>query len=622
MIAVEGRWVVRLGAADRPGGGLGGTRSRGLKRWAAFCVHALSTYHKQSFLHKALSDAYLSLDCFSNQHTMRRSGSILFLLALLSGMHTTRAQTPDWMWAKSTGSVSNDYSNAVCTDADGNVYITGTFQGSTITFGKYTLRNTSEGFLDFFVVKYDPQGNVMWAVSDGGQRDDYAYGICTDAQGNVFVTGYFGSPTLTIASSTLVNESGFDVLVAKYDPSGIAQWGRSGNSDTQSTTAYSYGIGADSFGNVYITGSFGYGTNISFDGNTLQNLGGYDMFLVKYDNDGNVQWANRMGGSDVDGAQAIYVDSNGNSYITGFFINQAIFGGISLVSTNIAYMEIFVAKYDSNGNCTWANYAEVPETGNYASGMGVAADEFGNAYVTGYFQYSLSFGDDTLSNEGSRGLFMAKYGIDGVPLWGRSAGGTGTDYGSGACVDPNGNVVFTGYFGSSFLNFGGFPVINSNVGYNDVFIARYDPDGNALGALGIGGPDNDYGMAVATNVDGDIHSTGYFGSYSLNFSGTVLTNSGSNDTYLAKLDRDGFVSVPTVQGHKDVRLFPNPANDHITVVSEGPTEIRVYDVAAKRVLEQRFTNTTTIDVSGVPAGLYVYELLRNGSVVKGKFIRD
>jgi len=545
----------------------------------------------------------------------------LILVAVLHFAQTAIGQAPDWVWAQRAGSVSNDYSNAVCTDPEGNVYLTGTFQGSTITFGEYTLQNTSEGFLDFFVVKYDAQGNVIWAVGDGGAKDDYAYGICVDPIGNVFVTGHFNSPNLTIGSTTLVNTSTSvnapDVLLAKYDPNGGAVWGRSGDAGV----AYAYGIGSDESGNVYITGYFQ--SSIAFGTYYFQTIQySYDMFLVKYDTDGNVLWANQMGGDETDGARAIHVDSNGNSYITGWFINEADFGGISLVSTNTAYQEIFVAKYDSNGNCVWANYAQVPYAGNYASGTGIAADQLGNVYITGYYQYSLSFGNDTLSNAGNRGLFLAKYDSNGDPLWGRSAGGTGTDFGSAACVDPNGNVVFTGNFASSFLNFGGFPVLNSNVGYNDVFIARYDPDGNALGALGIGGPDHEYGMAVATNAEGDIHSAGYFGSYSLNFSGTVLTNSGSNDTYLAKLDRDGFVSVPSVQGRDVVRLFPNPARDQINVVSEGPTEIRVYDLASRKIMEKRFTNTTTIEVSGMPAGLYVYELMRSGTLAKGKFIRE
>ncbi len=504
--------------------------------------------------------------------------------------------------------------------------MTGTFQGASITFGSYTLQNTSEGFLDFFVVKYDAQGNVVWAVSDGGTKDDYAYGICVDLAGNVFITGYFNSPSLAIGSSTLTNISTSvnapDVFVAKYDSGGAAIWGKSSDSGPTQEYARAYGIGSDAAGNVYVTGHYGYSSAVSFDGYTLQSYGSLDMFLVKYDTDGNVQWANRMGGSDIDGAQAIHVDANGNSYITGWFINSADFGGVSLISTNTAYQEICVAKYDNNGNCVWANYALVPYAGNYANGTGIAVDQLGNAYITGYYQYSINFGQDTLSNAGNRGIFVAKYGSDGTPLWGRSPGGTGTDYGSGVSVEPDGNVLYTGYFQSAFLNFGGFPVINANVGFYDGFVARYDTNGNALGATGIGGPGDEYAMAVASSPDGELYSTGYFGSYSLNFSGNILVNSGSNDTYLAKLDRNGFVSVPAIEGLKDVRLFPNPAHDQINVVSEGPTQIRVYDLASRKVLEHHFTNMTTIDVGGMPAGLYVYELMRSGTLVKGKFIRE
>lgn len=557
---------------------------------------------------------------------MRRSGLTLFLLANLVGMNSTLAQTPDWMWAQSAGSVSNDYSNAVCTDPHGNVYITGTFQGSTITFGEYTLQNTSEGFLDFFVVKYDAQGNVIWAISDGGAADDFAYGICVDPSGNVFITGYFNSPSIAIGTTVLTNlrttVNAPEVFVAKYGSNGQAIWGRCSDAGPTQNYARAYGIGSDAAGNVYIAGHYGYDSAVNFDGNILQSYGALDMFLVKYDTNGNAQWARRMGGPETDGIQAIHVDANGNTYMTGWFINAADFGGTSLVSTNTAYQEIFVAKYDSDGNSIWANYALVPYAGNYASGTGIAADEFGNVYITGYYQYSISFGEDTLSNSGNRGLFFAKFDSEGDPVWGRSPGGTSTDYGAGVCVETDGNVLLTGYFESAFLNFGGYPVINANVGFNDGFVARYDPDGNALGAIVIGGPGHEYAMAVASGPEGDVYPTGYFGSYSLNFSGTTLTNAGSHDTYLAKLDRNGFVSVPTIEGQAEVRLFPNPAHDHINVLCEGPAEIRVHDVAGRMILEQRFRDMTTIDVSGMPAGLYVYELMLEGRIAQGKFIRE
>jgi hypothetical protein len=557
---------------------------------------------------------------------MSKFGWFMSLPFVLLTLQRTLAQTPGWMWAQSTGSVSNDYGNAVCTDADGNVYMTGTFQGASITFGPFTLYNTSEGFLDFFVVKFDVQGNVIWAISDGGAADDFAYGICVDPSDNVFITGYFNSPSLVIGTSVLANVqtavNAPEVFVAKYGSNGQAIWGRCSDAGPTQNYARAYGIGSDASGNVYVTGHYGYDASVNFDGITLPSYGALDMFLVKYDTDGNVLWAERMGGSDSDYIQAVHVEPSGNIHITGAFINSANFGGITLNSTNTAYQEIFVAKYDSSGNSIWANYALVPYAGNYASGTGIAADGDGNVYISGYYQYSISFGEDTLSNAGNFGIFIAKYASNGTPLWGRSPGGTATDKSSGLCIEPDGNVLYTGYFESPFLSFGAYPVINANVGFKDGFIARYDPNGNALGAVGIGGPGNEYAMGITSGPEGDIYSAGYYGSYSLNFSGTTVTNNGSHDTYLAKLDRDGFVGVPSIKGSGNVRVFPNPAQDQIHVLSEGRTDIRVYDMASRQIITRQFMNVTTIDVANLPSGLYMYELMRDGSVVKGKFIRE
>jgi hypothetical protein len=285
-------------------------------------------------------------------------------------------------------------------------------------------------------------------------------------------------------------------------------------------------------------------------------------------------------------------------------------------------MEVFVVKYGSDGNCVWANYALVPYVGNYASGTGITADQQGSVYITGYYQYSISFGPDSLGNQGNRGIFLAKYDSTGTPLWGRSPGGTGTDFGWTVCTEPGGNVLLSGYYESPFLNFGGYPVINTNVGFNDAFVARYDPNGNALGAIGSGGPDHEYGMAIAADPAGDLYATGYFGSYSLDFSGQVITNAGSYDVFLAKLSGDVLNSVPTQVEQPTVRLFPNPARDRVQVLSEGHSTIRIHDLASRPILERGFVGTTTIDVAQFPAGIYLYELIRDGTVVKGKFIRE
>jgi hypothetical protein len=121
------------------------------------------------------------------------------LLGLVGGTRIY-AQAPSWVWAKSAG---NAKGHSIAVDAKGNVYVTGYFESDSLTLGSITLRRA--GGKDIFVVKYDPNGQVLWAKSAGGMNDDYGASIAVDASGNVYVTGYFESDTLTFGTITLRN---------------------------------------------------------------------------------------------------------------------------------------------------------------------------------------------------------------------------------------------------------------------------------------------------------------------------------------------------------------------------------------------------------------------------------
>ncbi len=532
------------------------------------------------------------------------------------------SQNPLWTWVESAGGLSNEYGNAVCTDANGNVYVTGTFQGQTTTIGDFTLYNSGEGSLDIFIAKYDEAGNVLWAKSGGGSSADYAYGICTDAQGNVFITGYFQSATVTFGTTELSNTSTInncpDIFLTKYDSDGNVVWSRSpvglGCEEARS-------IAADSEGNVYMVGYF-WNNNIAFGDLTLINQDSPDGFLVKYGANGEEIWAKRIGGSGIDLCEDVFVDGEDNILVTGSFENSAQFGDYTLVSPNQAtYQEVFAAKFDSEGNNIWAECALVPFYGNYASGNGIASDAEGNVYLTGYFQYSLAFGEDTLSTAGNIGIFLAKYDSTGNALWGRTPGGTGNDYGVDVCVDTEGRVFVTGYFRSSFLNFGAFPLINSNTGYNEIFLAAYNADGDAVWATATGGQDHDYGMNLASGLNNNVYLTGYFGSYSLDFSNTTVVNSGSNDFFLAELSYDGALHAQSLDKSSDVGIFPNPFFNMVNVLSEGHTTIEIFDLSSRKIFEREFTNNSALDLSELAGGLYVYRINRSGKFSTGKIIK-
>ncbi len=549
---------------------------------------------------------------------------VVFTLILsLVYIGASYSQNPLWIWAESEGGLSNEFGNAVCTDANGNVFVTGTFQGQTFSIGDFTLYNSGEGSLDIFIAKYDEAGNVLWAKSGGGSSDDHAYGICTDSQGNVFITGYFVSSTVSFGTTELSNNSTnssncLDIFLTKYDSDGNVVWSRS---PVGLGCERARGVAADSEGNVYIVGYF-WNDNISFGDHTFIYQGSHDGFIAKYDVNGNVVWAEQIAGSGYDLCEDVFVDAQDNILVTGSFQNEAQFGNNTVVSPNEdTYQEVFAAKFNSEGNNIWAECALVPFNGNYASGNGIASDPEGNVYLTGYFQHSLAFGEDTLGTAGNIAMFLAKYDSSGNALWGRTPGGTGNDYGVDVCVDTDGHIFVTGYFQSSFLNFGGFPLINSNTGFNETFVAGYDVDGDALWATAIGGQDDDYGMSLGSGPDNNVYLTGYFGSYSLDFSNTTVVNSGSYDMYLAKLSHDVALTVQTLGKPTEVGIFPNPFYSTVNIVSDGPTTIEIYDMSSRKVFEHQFTNTSAFDLSELAGGIYLYKCNRQGTVSTGKMIK-
>jgi hypothetical protein len=178
------------------------------------------------------------------------------------------------LWARKEGGSGFEYGRSIVADVSGNIYITGPFN-STFSYGATTLTNA--GSLDIFVSKHDPSGNNLWVKSIGGADADETYDIALDAAGNTYITGQFQSNNMLVGSTTLANAGGYDVLVAKYDPAGNAEWAKStgGAADDRC-----YGISVDGSGSSYIAGFFG-STNIGFGSTLLNNAGGSDFFAAR-----------------------------------------------------------------------------------------------------------------------------------------------------------------------------------------------------------------------------------------------------------------------------------------------------------------------------------------------------
>jgi hypothetical protein len=538
---------------------------------------------------------------------------IFYFCLLLISIINVNAQTPNWQWAKSDGGTSTDASDGVCTDASGNVFITGLFLSSTITFGTTTLTNA--GSTDIFIVKYDATGNVLWAKSAGGAYGERGQSVCTDASGNVFITGHFYSPTITFGTITLTranqtSDSTSDIFIVKYDTSGNVLWAKSAGGYGYDE---GYAVCTNASGNVFITGRFTSPT-ISFGTDTLTNTNNtYDIFIVKYDTSGNVLWAKSAGGTGSDLGKGVSTDVSGNVFLTGNFGSPTIsFGTAMLTNTNTAgnSPDIFIVKYDTSGNVLWAKSAG--GTGNKLS-TGVCTDASGNVIITGYFTSpTITFGTSMLTNtiNNTYDFFIVKYDTSGNVLWAKSEGGTGHDLSYGVCTDASGNVIITGYFYSPIISFGfrTTTLINANE-FSDIFIVKYDTSGNVLWAKSAGGTGTDLCRGVSTDVSGNVFLTGSFSSPTISFGTAMLTNTNNaSDIFIAKLD--GTTGINDIK-HSNIKIYPNPTNNIINIEGLNKNEnntIQIFDVQGKLVITKNITEKGIIDLSELNKGVYVIKV--------------
>src|ERR1035437_4949422 len=344
---------------------------------------------------------------------------LMVLMMVGFGITQTFSQTPTWAFAKSAGGTNNGDNNILSSKADnfGNVYVTGYFKSNTIVFDTITLTNdATDGSMDIFLVKYDTSGNVIWAKSYGGTKDDYAESITTDVSGNIYLTGTFQSDSVIFDTDTLIRNNNIDysVFIVKINSSGGVIWARNSKGNSVFADGQSSSITIDVFNDIYITGYFSRGddsvlSNIIFDTITLTNTGGYNIFIVKYDSSGNVIWARNAGTPNSDNAYSITVDNSNNIYVTGYFERDSInFGSYTLINYDtVGTADIFVVKYDSSGHVIWAKSAggALDDKAN-----SITVDIDGNIYVSGYFQsQTIVFDSTTLYYNGMTGnVFFAK----------------------------------------------------------------------------------------------------------------------------------------------------------------------------------------------------------------------
>ena len=304
-------------------------------------------------------------------------------------------------------------------------------------------------------------GNLIWAKrAGGGASEDIGYGITTLSDNSTVVTGRFeGSATFgpgEINQTVLNSAGGGDIFIAWYNPDGTLRWVKRAGGGTIYWDC-GFGITTLSDNSVVVTGTFWGSATFGLgepNETVLTSAEQRDFFIARYNPDGTLAWAKRAGGSLKEIGLAITTLSDNSTVVTGWFEGASTFGlgePNQKVLTSAGNHDIFIARYNSDGTLAWAKRAGGT---NNDEGHEITTLSDNSTVITGYFTDSATFGpgeinQTVLNSSGHEDIFIAKYNPDGILTWVKLAGGSSPDYGNGITSLSDNSIVVTGYFQGS-----------------------------------------------------------------------------------------------------------------------------------------------------------------------------
>ena len=281
----------------------------------------------------------------------------------------------DFLWARSTQTGANAFLINITTDMTGNCYLLGWMMDSSLQIGTFTVYNSVYPNSQYFVAKYDPEGDVIWVTNGGGRYGtdtapavtfNSAYAakmlglgsITTDVNGNIYVTTCFNLPKVTVGTDTLTNKNASgttdDILLVKYDTSGNLVWVKSTGG---AGTDIPFGLTVTPAGDIYIAGMFNsdtitFGPSIITD--TSTGLQQWNAFIARYNAAGNPVWGNSSGGTGMVYAAGLASDANNNVYLTGGTADNMIsFSGVDIIDPYPGNPVLYLVKFNAANNIGW-----------------------------------------------------------------------------------------------------------------------------------------------------------------------------------------------------------------------------------------------------------------------------
>ncbi len=311
------------------------------------------------------------------------------------------------IWAKREGGIGDEMATDIAIDGSDNLYIAGNYTSPSLQLGSTPIINNNGAGSDIFYARYDTTGVAIWAFGAGNFMDDYAKAIAVDWAGNVYVTGSILSPSITFGTTTINNIGNENFYIAAFDNAGTFQWAHGAGTNSTGTnraTDIVVDQNGDVYLTGYYNSATLTGDGGSFgplNNNSIAN--DYDIFTLKYHADGSIGWAQSVGSNRNEYAYALSVDQCGYVYVWGTHSSDFnfAFGANSGINVSAGHRAFLLLKYKDNGTPLNAKDFSVGHTHPTA----ISGDIDGNIVIAGSFDTTTVYiNSANINNHDASGL--------------------------------------------------------------------------------------------------------------------------------------------------------------------------------------------------------------------------
>ncbi len=491
-------------------------------------------------------------------------------------------------WETNLGGSDNDLAISMQQTTDGGYIVAG---GSKSNDGDVGENN---GDYDFWIVKLDGSGSLVWETNLGGSEGDFPRSIKQTTDGGYIVAGNSESQDGDVGGTYGTN--GYpDYWIVKLNENGDLVWKTTlGGSDWD----WAYDIEQTTDGGYIVAGA-----SQSNDGDVGGNVGSNgttDYWIVKLDETGNLVWENNFGGTVWEYPSDIEQTNDGGYIVTGRSNSDN-----GDVGGNNGGYDFWTIKLDGSGNLVW----ETNLGGSDGEGAHSITQTTDGGYIIAGF--SSSNNGDVGGNYGAADFWIVKLDSNGVLVWETNLGGTLEEGAQSIQPTVDGGYIITGPSSSFNID------LDDNNGEYDFWIVRIGPNGSILWEENLGGSDIDWSESTLQTNDGGYIIAGRSNSDD----GDVGGNNGENDYWIVKLDAS--LSVDDYLIESNITLYPNPTENIFTIanLSETIKKVEILDLQGRVVISINKPHNKTVDIGRLQPAMYIVKVYASTNVYTQKFIK-